>query len=144
MAPVQTFLTRALGHMARGSQSNPRSVSAAVEPLHDGDIATKVDVAVQRAGLLPTVQSLLWAAGWLYPCFMASTSLEPSLQHKAELACTACMYRATQLLFTFPPFDMAALLSLLRPCSYPQVSGEWVQCPDWSVAARDPGSSTCP
>jgi hypothetical protein len=91
-------------------------------------IKAVTDETIKKAGWLPIVQRLVWAAGWLYPCFMATTSLARSLQEKAEATCTTCMDRAAQLLFLSLPVGGAAFLPVLEPCRRPQVPGEQYQC----------------
>jgi hypothetical protein len=114
--------------MACGPQSNARVVVAvvnALESVHASFIRT--DKAKTLATLRPMQQQLLWAAGWLLPCFMADSGLTPPLQAKAGAAWTTCMSMATRLLTQAPPVNVPEFVSILQPCGSPQIPGKGCQ-----------------
>jgi hypothetical protein len=79
----------------------------------------------KTTGLLPSLELLLQAAGWLYPCCMPSSSLPAALQTTAQEAWSKCMHHALamaaeQRLLS----DMEWFKGLLLPGTEPQVPGE--------------------
>jgi hypothetical protein len=125
MASLQATLNRAMSHMAYGPQSNVQVVAAvveAIESVHSGFVRT--DKAKKLASLRPIQLRLLWAAGWLLPCFIAPSGLSRTLQAKARSAWTSCMTMATRLLTDAPPTDLPGFLSLMQGCGSPQIQSE--------------------
>jgi hypothetical protein len=126
MASLQNSLSRALAIMAQGSQSDPQTVMAAVPPLagvgrrqgsddEDGEQILKS---------LCTLRDLLHVAGWLYPCFMPSSTLPESVQDAAANACMACLSRSSNALLCYKPSDCSGLMLLGEPRIRPRVPGE--------------------
>jgi hypothetical protein len=77
----------------------------------------------QVAALVPQLQDLLHAAGWLYPCFMPSSRLPPHLQHAAMEVWITCLFWVNNILFYNELRDMANFVVVLKPCRRPQVPG---------------------
>jgi hypothetical protein len=121
--------------MAKGPQSNPRVVAAALEALMAAyNSFVSAEKAQQLAALQPVQLGLLWAAGWLLPCFTQGSRLPPALQANARSACCSFMSLATRLLTLAPPSDQAGFVALLNQCGRPQVPSECHRHPCYCTA----------
>jgi hypothetical protein len=126
MASLQATLNKelreALSKMAAGSQDDVVTVALASARLLGTASSDKYRQHVRQ--LQPCLRLLLQAAGWLYPCFMPSSSLDPMLQAGVQEAWGSCMFLANGILSSNPLPHMPAFLALVQPYTNPQVPGE--------------------
>jgi hypothetical protein len=114
------YLERAFSRMAVGSQDSDATV---------GDVSALIAQSLRDASSTeqlaaqPGVGYVVQAAGWLYPCFMPSSSLAPPVKAAAFWAWCSCMAFANKILYDYPVQDMAAFRLLLSPSRRPWVPG---------------------
>jgi hypothetical protein len=133
MAPLQASLNRAFSCMAAGSQRDAVTVKAAAKEVfaacNNFQTHITTNLAEQPAALatqqwLPKLRDLLQAAGWLYPCFLPSSSLAPDVQRTAWLAWQRCMTLFDLVMTLHSALEEEAMWLLLEPRSQPQIPGE--------------------
>jgi hypothetical protein len=130
MASLEDIVGRALSSMAQGSQTDAKTVLAAVSPIiaYDTQPTNSRDTR-GYSELPPHVRDLLHAAGWLYPCFMPSSTLPHNLQEAAFQAWMCCTSEACMALKMYEPPHVNILLSLGEPRYQPRVPGEFTPTP---------------
>jgi hypothetical protein len=119
-------LQAAFHKMARGSQSDPRTVEAVAASINNALINPAIVYSEQLAGaLVRSLPHLLQAAGWLHHCFAPGSTLPGPVQNTAQQEWMSCMHVANRLLplYLDPPGNLEALQSLLEPRRRPQVPG---------------------
>jgi hypothetical protein len=124
MASFQALLGQALSIMANSSQDSPATVKAlACLRTPVTDVFRLLLGAAEAAALEPRLRDLLHVAGWLYPCFMPSSSLAPDVQSNAADTWICCIALAEQILKHNPPTNMTAFQSLVESHRRPRVRG---------------------
>jgi hypothetical protein len=126
-ASLNKSLREALSGMAGGSQDDLATVAMALAGLLNPVCSAKHRENVQQ--LQPCLRLLLQVAGWLYPCFMPSSRLDPAVQGGAQEVWSSCMYLANGILQHHPPTHMPAFLALVQPYTKPRVPGEYPSSP---------------
>jgi hypothetical protein len=122
--------------MAYGPQSDAHVVVAVVEALESVHSSfNRTEKAKKLATLRPIQLRLLFAAGWLLPCFMGPSGLNPFLKGKARWTCNACMSMATRLLIQAPPQDLMGSTALLQGCGRPEIPSKHQHVSIWHCTA---------
>jgi hypothetical protein len=122
-AGLNRDLREALSKMAGGSQDDLGTVALASAQLIGAASNTQYQGHVRQ--LQPCLRLLLQAAGWLYPCFMPSSRLNPIVQAGAQQAWASCMCFVQNILQHQSLTHMPGFLALVQPHTNPQVPGEY-------------------